>query len=285
MTGSGPGQHDGTESPNYALLPQFEVKLHEFRQHYVDVGEGPPVVLIHGSPLSSYTFRHQLAALSPRFRVIAPDLLGFGRSDVPQGGASFPQQSETLRRLLDFLDLGPFRLLVHDWGGPVGLGAVSDRTDQVRQLVLINTTLRSDFKPPFYWKLFTASRIGDWLLVRLNLFSRGLPLMMRAAKSLPVREHYADALQARGTRKTVLALERLEGFAGLMERVEKAVQALRIPVLILWGHPDPYFGRGELRQLVKMFPETTVREIAHGGHFPQEDDPQAVNEALLAFLQ
>lgn len=285
MTGFGSGQRDETQSPNYASFPQFEVKLDGFRQHYVDVGNGPPVVLIHGSPLSSYAFRHQLAALSPRFRVIAPDLLGFGRSDVPKGGTSFLQQSDSLRRLLDFLDIGPFRLLVHDWGGPVGLGGVADRTHQVRQLVLINTTLRSSFKPPFYWKLFTASRIGDWLLIRLNLFSRGLPLMMRAAKSLPVREHYRHSLQAEGTRRTVLALERLEGFAALMERVEKAVQALHIPVLILWGHPDPYFGRGELRQLVEIFPEANVREIAHGGHFPQEDAPQAVNEALLAFLQ
>jgi pimeloyl-ACP methyl ester carboxylesterase len=285
MSEFGSGQQGTQGSPDYAAFAQSQVTLNGFRQHYVDVGDGPPVVLIHGSPASSYIYRYQIAALSPRFRVIAPDLLGFGRSSVPQGGTSFLEQSENLRRLLDFLDLGSFRLVVHDWGGPVGLGSVTDRIDRVRQLVLINTTLRSDFKPPFYWKLFTAERIGDWLLVRLNLFGRGLPLLMRAASSWAVREHYARPLQAEGTRKTVLALERLEGFATLTERVEKAVQALHIPVLILWGRPDPYFRRQGLRQLVEMFPHATVREISRGGHCPQEDAPQVVNEALLAFLR
>jgi pimeloyl-ACP methyl ester carboxylesterase len=99
------------------------------------------------------------------------------------------------------------------------------------------------------------------------------------------RTGLSEQPEDRGTRKTVLALERLEGFAEVMERVERAVPALHVPVLILWGHPDPYFGRGELRHLADMFPQATVREIAGGGHFPQEDAPQAVNEALLAFLR
>jgi haloalkane dehalogenase len=263
---------------------QFDVTVASYRVHYVDAGDGPPVILVHGSPLSSYAFRHQIAALSPHFRVIAPDLLGFGRSEVPEGGTSFLQQSGVLRSLFDHLALGPFRLLVHDWGGPVGLGAVADRTDLVRQLVLVNTTVRSDFQPPAYWRLFTAQPLGDWLIVKLKLFNRGLPLMMRAARDPEVRAHYARSLEPEGTRRTMLALERLEGFDTLMERVERAVQELHVPTLILWGHPDAYFRSGELGRLQQAFPGATVREIEKGGHFPQEDAPEAVNRALLAFL-
>ncbi len=277
------GDNQGT--PDYGAYAQYQVTLNGYRTHYVDVGDGPPVVLVHGSPLSSYSFRYQIAALSHRFRVVAPDLLGFGKSQVPEEGASFLLQSDNLRALLDELDLDSFRLLVHDWGGPVGLGAVADRPERVSQLVLVNTTLRSDFRPPPYWKLFTANRLGDLLIVNLKLFNRGLPFMMRAARIPEVRQHYTRSLGAKGTRRTMLALERLEGFSSLMERVERAVQEIHVPTLILWGHPDAYFRQGELGQLRAMFPHAVVREIPNGGHFPQEDAPQAMSRELLEFLQ
>jgi pimeloyl-ACP methyl ester carboxylesterase len=100
-----------------------------------------------------------------------------------------------------------------------------------------------------------------------------------------VREHYARYLHAEETCKTILSLERLEGFDELMERVEPAIQGLPVPVLILWGHPDPYFGRGELAHLRAMFPDVTVREIEGGGHFTQEDAHETVTRELLAFLR
>jgi pimeloyl-ACP methyl ester carboxylesterase len=162
---------------------------------------------------------------------------------------------------------------------------VVNRAEQVRQLVLVNTTLRSDFRPPPYWKLFTAPGVGDLLLVKLNLFGWGLPSMMRAAKSSDVREHYVRALEVVGTRRTVLALERLEGFGTLMKQVEKAVAGMQVPTLILWGHPDPYFRRSEFERLVERFPNATVREIAGGGHFPMEDAPQVVSDELLRFFR
>jgi haloalkane dehalogenase len=265
-------------------FPRFDVNLAGYRVHYVDAGDGPPVVLVHGSPLSSYAFRHQIAALSPHFRIVAPDLLGFGRSEAPEEGTSFLEQSEVLRCLLEHLALGPFRLLVHDWGGPIGLGAVADRIEQVHQLVLVNTTVRRDLKPPPYWRAFTGRPLGDWLVVRLKVFQRGLPLMMRAARDPAVRTQYARSLEQEGTRRTMLALERLEGYEALMARVERIVPVLRVPTLIVWGHPDAYFGRDELRHLVRAFPEATVHEIAGGGHFPMEDAPEEMNQTLLGFL-
>lgn len=284
MSNPRPGGQGPESTSDFDAFPQFDVTLDGFRCHYVDVGDGSPVVLVHGSPVSSYAFRRQIATLSPRFRVIAPDLLGFGRSEAPQGGTSFLQQSNALRALFDHLGLTEFRLLVHDWGGPVGVGAIADRIDQLRQLVLLNTTLRRGFTPPPYWKPFTAARTGELLLVRMKLWKRGLPLLMRAARSRTVREQYARFLDAQDTRRTVLALERLESFDTVMERVERAVRDIRVPILILWGHPDPYFRRSELRQLRAMFPQATVREIRGGGHFAQEDAAEAVSRELLAFL-
>ncbi len=108
--------------------------------------------------------------------------------------------------------------------------------------------------------------------------------MMRAARSRLVRERYARPLDAQDTRRTVLALERLESFDTVMERVEQVVRNIRVPILILWGHPDPYFRRSELQQLRTMLPQAIVREIRGGGHFVQEDAAETVNRELLAFL-
>ena len=271
--------------PDYEAFEQHDVLISGWRVHYVDTGAGPPVVMVHGSPISSFAFRQQIAALAPRFRVVAPDLLGFGRSEGPGEGASFPQQADMLCALLDHLALGAFRLVVHDWGGPIGLGCAVQRLDEISQLVLINTTLLVDFKPPRYWKPFTLRGLGDLLLVRANLFSRGLPFLLRSARSPQVRQAYAQPLQARGLRRTILALERLEGFAGLMEKVAAELPRLaQLPTLIIWGHPDPYFRPRELERLKGMFPAALVREIPGGGHFPQEDAPEAVTAALLDFL-
>jgi len=269
----------------YADFEQFDVDLDGFRIHTVDTGDGPPVMLVHGSPVSSFSFRHQIAALAPRFRVIAPDLPGFGRSDAPAGGVDFEEQARLLRRFVAQLDPGPLCLLVHDWGGPIGVGALADRADQIRQLVLVNTTLRPDFKPPAYWKPFTAPALGELLLVRLNLFGRGLPAMLDAAGSSTVHEVYRRALEAEGTRQTVLALERLAGYEAVARMCERALPALSAAeTLILWGTPDPYFRRGELDWLRGAFPAAAVREIPGGGHFPQEDAPEVVTEALLGFF-
>jgi pimeloyl-ACP methyl ester carboxylesterase len=270
----------------YEAFEQHDADIGGWRVHYVDTGAGPPVVLVHGSPTSSYAFRAQIAALSARFRVVAPDLLGFGGSEGPEEGASFQEQADMLCALLDHLALGPFRLVGHDWGGPIGVGCAVRRLDEIRQLALINTTILADFEPPRYWKPFTLRGVGDLLVVRINAFSRGLPLLMRAARSSQVRQTYAQPLQAPGLRRTVLALERLEGFAELMGQVASRLPRLvEIPTLIIWGHPDPYFRAGELERLKDLFPAAIVREIPDGGHFPLEDAPQAVTEALLDFLE
>jgi haloalkane dehalogenase len=270
---------------NYADFDQYDVEVDGFRIHTVDTGSGEPVMLMHGSPVSSFSFRHQIAALAPRFRVIAPDLPGFGRSDAPDEGVDFERQARLLRGFVTQIDPGPLRLLVHNWGGPIGVAALADRADQIRQLALVNTTLRSGFKPPAYWKPFTAPALGELLLVRLNVFGRGLPTMLDAAGDSDVHAVYRRALETEGTRQTVLALERLAGYEAVAATCEQALPALRAAEgLILWGTPDPYFRQAERDWLRDAFPAAAVREIPGGGHFPQEDAPDAVTDALLDFF-
>jgi len=269
----------------YDRLPQRDVEIEGFKLHLVEAGAGFPIVLVHGSPTSSVLFRRQIAVLSHSFRVIAPDLLGFGQSAVPLGGTAFRQQAAVLRVLLDHLGLERYALLGHDWGGPIAMASAIQHPEQVSRLVLVNTSLRPDFEPPWYWKPFVAPRLGELLLVRLNLFGRGLPLMMRAARERSLHRRYLAPLQRADTRRTVLSLERLTGYAGLMREVVEALPSMQVPTLILWGEPDGYFRPPEMQRLHALLPHAKVQRIPKGGHFPQEDAAEAVTDALVAFLR
>jgi haloalkane dehalogenase len=269
----------------YDRLPQRDVEIEGFNVHLVEAGTGFPVLLVHGSPTSSILFRHQIATLSNSFRVIAPDLLGFGQSAVPAGGTSFREQAKVLRGLLDHLRLERYALLGHDWGGPIAMASAIQRPEQVSQLVLVNTSLRPDFSPPWYWKPFVAPLLGEFLLVQINAFGRGLPLMMRAAREGSLHRRYLAPLSRADTRRTVLSLERLTGYAELMREVVDVLPTVHVPTLILWGEPDGYFRPPEMQRLHTLFPDAKVQPIPKGGHFPQEDATEAVTDALLAFLR
>jgi haloalkane dehalogenase len=274
-----------TDVTTYDRLPQRDVEIDGFNVHLVEAGAGFPVVLVHGSPTSSILFRHQIATLSNSFRVIAPDLLGFGQSAVPAGGTAFREQASVLRTLLDHLGLQRYALLGHDWGGPIAMASATQRPEQVSRLVLVNTSLRPDFNPPWYWKPFIAPLLGEFLLVQLNLFGRGLPLMMSAAREKSLHRRYLAPLSRADTRRTVLSLERLTGYAELMQEVVDMLPRMQVPTLILWGEPDGYFRPPEMQRLHALIPHAKVRPIPKGGHFPQEDATEAVTDALLAFLR
>lgn len=262
-------------------LPSRLVPIEDGTLHCVDVGTGPVVVLVHGSPLSSFSFRTQIARLARRFRVVAPDLLCFGASSCPPEGAGFARQRRALRQALDALALGDdLRYVVHDWGGAIGLGCAVERPEDLRQLVLINTSIRPGFRPPWYWRAFTAPGLGDALVVGANVFGRGLPLLLRAARDSQIRRHYRRPFERPGTRRTVLRLERLEGFDAECRRITDVLAGRQIPTAVLWGTPDPYFRRGERERLLALVAGAELRVIPGGGHFPQEDAPAALADAL-----
>ncbi|HJL17380.1 MAG TPA: alpha/beta fold hydrolase [Sandaracinaceae bacterium LLY-WYZ-13_1] len=269
---------------DYGALPQRTVDVDGVPVWTVDAGEGPAVLLVHGSPVSSFSFRRTIAALRHRFRVVAPDLPGFGRTPAPEEGASLGVLARTLRGLVDALALEGLRVVAHDWGGPVAMACLAERPAQLEQLVLVNTTFRPDFAPPWYWRAFTAPGLGDLLVVRANLFGRALPVLLPAAWDRRIRDAYAGPLRARSSRRTAIALERLAGYRPAMERVMRRLPQLRVPSLVLWGQPDVYFLPRERRWLARTLPDARTRLLPGAGHFPQEDGAEAFTAALEAFL-
>jgi len=248
---------------------------------YLDAGSGPTLLLLHGSPVSSLTFEHQFCALSPSFRVICPDLPGFGGSAAPARGADFEFQFQAICELIGRLDLKHFSIGGHDWGGPIALACAAHFAPRIDRLILINTTADPSFQPPLYWRPFVGQALGELAVVRLNSTARALPSMLKSRRH---RARYLAQLEREETRRTVLNLEQLCGFRSLMRRSQATLRSLAIPTLILWGTPDPYFRIGALRTLQSTFPDAQLRTLGGGGHFPQEDVAEAVTRALQDFL-
>ena len=163
-------------SSNWRHLYPFAshtIRCQSWRYHYVDEGDGPPLLMVHGNPTWSFYWRNLIAAWRDQNRTIAVDHLGCGLSDKPQ---SYPYSLEThtanLVQLIDELDLRDITLLAHDWGGAIGLGAAVARPERFRRFVLFNTAA---FTPPYIpWRIRACRLpvIGTWAIRRLNLFAR-----------------------------------------------------------------------------------------------------------------
>jgi haloalkane dehalogenase len=258
--------------------------------HYVDEGSGPAVVLVHGTPTWSFLYRRLIDDLSDDHRVIAPDLLGFGLSDKPQTEAvAPPRQAEHLRALLDHLDLGRFTMVVHDFGGPIGLSYALDHPDRVDRLVLFNTWMWAQTDAATTWaSRFFGTRLGRWIYTNWN-FSPNVMLPALTQQDLPaaIHAHYQKPFPTPDTRHAPWVFARdLTGandwYASLWARRE----ALRsIPAQLLWGEQDPGFGEEALKRWQNLFEQVETTTFSDAGHLPQEEAPDAVRAALRAFLR
>jgi haloalkane dehalogenase len=269
---------------DYDRLPSKRVAVDGGEMFTVDVGHGPAVVLVHGSPVSSLEFRTVIGRLRPWFRVVAPDMLSFGQSIGPAEGAGFTEQARALRGLLDALSLDRFHFVGHDWGGPIGLAAAAEKPGQVDRVVLINTSILPDFEPPLAWRPVIAPAIGELALVGANLMSRTLPLMLKAARrDRQLRRRYVEPLAQTATRRTILKLERLDGYEAVCQRIARSLPQMGGPRLLIWGTGDPYFRR-EYRRLQAAIPDVRRITLPGAGHFATEDAPEGVSRHLREFL-
>jgi haloalkane dehalogenase len=264
------------------------------RLHYVDEGAGDAVLFVHGTPTWSFEFRHVIAALSPTSRCIAPDHLGFGLSDRPSGGDYSP--AAHARRLAAFvtrLGLDRFTLVVHDFGGPIALPLALSTPSAVQRLVLINTWMW-----PFDDDagMMRRGRLAGGSLGRVlyKYANASLRLLMpsaygdRAKLTTAIHRQYLEVFRERRARVEVLhALARaiLESRSYYADLYARADRLRDLPALIIWGMKDTAFQPHQLARWQSLLPAADVCRLASAGHWPQEEDPAAVTEALTTFLE
>jgi haloalkane dehalogenase len=259
------------------------------RMHYVDEGDGTPIVFVHGTPTWSFLFRRFVAHLSARHRVIAVDHLGFGLSDKPAHAPYEPKDhARRLVALLDALDLRGATLVVHDFGGPIGLAVAFARPERFERFVLFNTWL---------WpldddaRIARGARIAGSLVGRLLYRHLNLPVRVLMPSAVADRRiltpdivrHYASPLASPDERAATWACARALLGAGPWYDSLWAHRALlrEKPTLLLWGLRDPAFGPRYLARWQRELPGAEVHTFPASGHFvPEEAGADAVS--LLA---
>jgi haloalkane dehalogenase len=264
------------------------------RVHYVDEGRGDPILFVHGTPTWSFEYRHLIQALSAENRCIAPDHLGFGLSERPTDFAYTPEaHAAVLDEFVRALDLQQLTLVVHDFGGPIGLPIALDHPERVRRLVLINTWMWPfDDDPGMLRKArLVGGPVGRWLYRHLNFSLRVImpsAYGRRAALTPDIHRQYLEVFRDKNARVQVLhALARaLTGSRDFYARLwDRAGELSRSPVLLVWGLADPAFGPALLNRWRQRLPHASVVDLEGVGHWPHEEDPARVVGAIRQFLR
>ncbi|HEX8066131.1 MAG TPA: alpha/beta hydrolase [Thermoleophilaceae bacterium] len=270
------------------------VRVNGLRVHYAEAGEGEPLVLQHGWPQHWWAWRDHIGPLAERFRVICPDLRGFGWSEAPPSGYDKPQLADDLIALLDALDLDRVKLVGHDWGAFAGFLACLDHPDRIERFVALSIVppWRSGRPSPaillraWYQAVLAAPVVGP-LAVRRVRFPEQLLKRARAADDWSDEEllTYREAIERPDS---VAATVRLYRTFLLRELPGLALGAydghrLTVPTRLLIGRSDPI--RSGLDDAYREKSDDMEVEVVDGaGHFLPEERPDAVRERILEFM-
>ncbi|HYH97420.1 alpha/beta fold hydrolase [Hyalangium sp.] len=269
------------------------VELPDGRMHYVEEGRGPLVLFVHGTPTWSFEWRHLIRGLSSSHRCIAPDLLGFGLSERPERFEYTPEaHARALATFVERLGLKDFTLVVHDFGGPIGLPLALEQPERIRELVLFNTWMWSfaEDREMVQRGKIVSGALGGFLYRRLNFSLRVLaPSAYGDRRKLTRRIHrqyLAPFPDAKSRGQVLWALARaLNGSSAFYASQWERRQRLQgRPALILWGMKDTAFRPHMLGRWKEALPDARVVELADAGHWPHEESPEAVLRELRAFL-
>jgi haloalkane dehalogenase len=263
------------------------------RMHYVDEGTGPVMLLVHGTPTWSFEYRHLIRAFSTRFRVIAPDHFGFGLSDRPAGFAYTPEaHAAALASFVATLDLEQVLLVVHDFGGPIGLPLALARPTRITRVVILNSWMwEFDDDPEMIKRAKLAGgALGRWMYRRLNA---SLRIIMpsaygnRKALTRAIHRQYLEVFTDPAARVQVLhALARalLDSRAFYSNLREQADRLRDLPVLVVWGMKDSAFRPRLLERWMALLPSAAVVRLSEAGHWPHEEEPDSVIHAITRWL-
>lgn len=268
------------------------------RQHFLDEGSGSPVVMVHGNPTWCFYYRNLVSRLSHRFRCIVPDHIGCGRSDAPtenEYGYSLDDRVNDLERIIDErVPEGLIDLVVHDWGGMIGMAWAHRHPHRVRRFVILNTAgfrLPDDQPMPLAIG-FARTRFGRWLIERHSLFARSASyLAFSKPVSKAVRSAYRWPYEARNrrvaTRRFVedIPLGPEDPAYATVHAVEMGLrQFSNRPALICWGTKDFVFTEQFLETWLRHWPHAEVQRYEDCGHYVLEDAGDSILARIDAFL-
>jgi haloalkane dehalogenase len=275
--------------PGFAFVPHYR-EVDGLRLAHVDEGDGAPVVFVHGEPTWSFLWRKVMPpVLEAGFRCIAPDHAGFGRSDKPTelGWYSYDRHSELFADLLERLDLRDATVVVHDWGGPIGLRAAVEHPDRIARMVIMDTGLFTGEQPMSEpWKMFRdfVERTEDLpvgFLVK-GAVARGLEDQVQAAYEAPFPTPESKA----GARAFPLMLPTSPEMPGAAagKRVLEALRTDERPKLHLWADSDPIIPFKVGERFAEAINADPPEKIENASHFLQEDAGELIGRRVAEWL-
>ncbi len=247
---------------------------------YVDEGNGPAVVMVHGNPSWSYLYRNLITGLRDSYRVIAPDHMGCGLSDKP---GRYPyrlkKHIENLGLLLDHLRIKRCVLVVHDWGGAIGMGWAGMHPDRIAGLVVLNSAAFPSTRIPLRINVCRQPLIGSLLVRGLNGFARAATFMAVAKRMDPgVKEGFLAPYDSWRNRVAIdrfirdIPMHSRHPSWHTLQGVASSLAGLREkPMLIIWGGQDFCFNRPFYEEWRRRFPRAEACWYQQAGHYVLED--------------
>ncbi|MCK5499068.1 MAG: alpha/beta fold hydrolase [Gammaproteobacteria bacterium] len=288
--------------PDYSFDHHYH-SVKGLRLHYLDEGDvdAEPVVMVHGNPSWSFYYRKLVLALRDNYRCIVPDHIGMGLSDKPDDESyhfTLDQRVADLESLLDHLKVTDnITLVVHDWGGMIGMAYATRYPQRIKRLVILNTSafhLPKDKSVPWQLKLSRIPVVGAILNQGLNIFARSAVKL--CVTRTPMSPEIAAAYLApydtwshrRAVKKFVFDIPLKPGHTSYqtVDQIDKAIaQFSNIPMLVCWGMRDFVFDDCFLKEWEKRFPDAEFHRFEDVGHYILEDAPEDVIPLVQQFLQ
>ncbi len=279
------------DSSLYPFESRF-IQLEAGNMHYIDEGIGEIILFVHGTPTWSFLYRDIVRKLAVNYRCIAIDHLGFGLSDKPETFSGKPQEhAKNLSEFIIKLNLQDVTLVVHDFGGPIGLATGISHHERVKRIVLMNTWLWATKDDPEAQKIdkIINNRIGKFLYLYMNFSPRVLLKKGFAHKkhlSKTAHRHYIKPFPDKNARKPLLNIAKaLVGASDWYEMQWQQLYKLEDkPWLIMWGMQDAFITPKFLDKWKTRLPHAEIREYACG-HFVQEEKTNESASEIYTFMK
>ena len=286
-------------SDNWKSEYPFEsnwLRVGDHQCHFVDEGQGDPILLVHGNPTWSFYWRKLITAAMGSKRAVAPDHLGSGQSDKPSGYTyRLSDHTANLSKLISKLDLNRITLVVHDWGGAIGLGAAVANPERFARIVLLNTAA---FPPPYIpWRI-RACRIpflGALGVRGLNLFARAAQTMTIHDRSTVNEAALAGLIAPYNSWQNRIGIHRFvkdipdspnHPTYAVLDSLERNLENLKhLPIKIIWGMRDWCFRPDCLERFESIFPHANSIRLEDVGHWVMEEAPDIVIREVLSFTE
>jgi len=266
-------------SKEYPFNPK-RISIDGYNLSYLDEGQGRPIVMLHGNPTWSFYYRRLIPLLQDSYRIIVPDHLGCGLSDKPQDyNYCLQTHIDNIEKLLAHLNIEKFSLVVHDWGGAIGMGLAARRPERLGSIVVLNTAAFRSKRIPLRISICRIPVVGDIIVRGLNGFAGGAVFMAVAKRMKPeIARSYTAPYNSWANRIGVLRfvqdipLSPRDRSWNTLTTIEESLAGFTdTPMLILWGGKDFCFNQYFYDEWTKLFPAAEAHFFPEAGHYVLED--------------